>query len=395
MFHHDDRGYEEAASAAAAKGRVKMEEIVHAGTANAEAVVASIMSRAITDRVARTDKVRLGYDEDGRALVQLYGATLDSYLLHPHGYSQLLGAVSKSGKDGHEKGAKKFTDGVLHEAKGAQWGRDLVAMNVNTILAHRDKTRNLVRIEGGSADGSGGTVKGFLSDSFRRLDSRPLVDAFIGSCREVGLLPIDGVASDTKCRVRAVLPKVFEPTDNEVMLFGAEFGNSDYGDGGLVINMFTMRVWCTNLAVTEKCLRTVHLGARLPDDLTLSARTYELDAKTTASAVRDITSDVIGPARVNRMLAAIRDADSRVIRSRDGIDALLARSLDKGEVTQVKQIYESPDVTNLPAGETMWRLSNAVSWFAQGRNVGADRKMELQTVAGSLIGAKQGSVEEV
>lgn len=386
MFHHDDRGYEEAASAAAAKGRVKMEDIIHAGTANAEAVVASIMSRTITDRVARTDKVRLGYDEDGRALVQLYGTTLDQYLLHPHGHGHVLDACGLP---------KKYADKVQQEAGKESWGRELVALNVNTVLAHRDKTRNLVRIEGGAADGSGGVVKGFLSDKFRRLDSRPLVDAFIGSCREVGLLPIDGVASDTKCRVRAVLPKVFEPTPNEVMLFGAEFGNSDYGDGGLVINMFTMRVWCTNLAVTEKCLRTVHLGAKLPDDLTLSARTYELDAKTTASAVRDITSDVIGPARVNRMLAAIRDADSRVIRSRDGIDALLARSLDKGEATQVKQIYESPDVTNLPAGETMWRLSNAVSWFAQGRNIGADRKMELQTVAGNLIGAKQGSVEEV
>jgi hypothetical protein len=387
MFHHDSRNYAEAASAAASKGRVKLEEVIHKSMVSAEAVVADIQNRVIQDKVARATAIRL-HDEDGvfklgTVKPEHAGYSYsegDFHVLHPHAYQQLLSDVGVP---------KKFADSVIQEAGNDRWGRDIVTNAVNAILEHRTKQRNLIRIEGGEK------VKGFLSDKFRRLDTRPLLDAFIGSCQSLGLKPIEGIASDTKVRVRAVMPRVFEPIDNEVMVFGLEFGNSDYGDGGVALNLWTMRIWCTNLAITEKALRQIHLGGRLPDDLGLSQRTYELDSKTTASAIRDVSEAIIGPERINRMLTAIQKASDKEIRGRDGIDKILSRSLDKVEVDRVATIFESPDVENLPPGDTMWRLSNAVSWFAQAKGQTPDRKLELQQLAGQLVAGDSKPVREV
>lgn len=370
MYHHDGRDYEVAASEAAARGRVKMEEIIHKGQADAAAVLEGIQSRVITDKVVRASHAQLVFNDDGERGLYLADGTRP---VHDHAMGQLLDNVGVP---------KKFADHLAAEAGGEMWGKLLLAENVNKILSYRAKQRNLVRIEG---EADGGTVKGWLSDKFRRLDSRPLVDAFVGACQTLGLVPIDGVMSDTKCRVRAVMPLVFEPVPNEIMIFGAEFGNSDYGDGGMVVNATVTRVWCTNLAVTEKCLRQVHLGRVLPDDIAFSDETYRADARATALAVADVTRSVVGPERVHRMLQAIRSAGEKEIKSMDGIDKLLGTALDKGERDRVKAIFEGPDVVNVPPGNTVYRLSNAVSWLAQGASFSADRKIELQQVAGNLL----------
>lgn len=391
MFHHSDRDYAEAASAAAAKGRVKMEEIIQKGQASAEATVAIIQNHQPNDKIAPAKRIKLLPNHDGKnfglATVELGVAGYrfgdeDVNPIHPHAFGQLLADVGLSKRD-----ADRW---MYEEAKGKEWGSELVADTVNTILSHREKQRNLIRIDGDNGD----RVKGFLSDKFRRLDSRPLADAFMGLCVETGLVPIEGVASDTKCRIRAVLPKVFEPLDNEPMIFGLEFGNSDYGDGGVVVNLWNMRVWCTNTAVVQRGLRQIHLGGRLPDDLSFSAHTYKKDAETVASALQDVGQNLIGPEPINRMLQAVRTASETELRSSDGIDKLL-KGLDKGEAQTVKQLFDSPDVVNLPPGDTVYRLANAVSFFAQNRGLDANRRLQLQEISGAMFGAETRKAREV
>ena len=62
----------------------------------------------------------------------------------------------------------------------------------------------------------------------------------------------------------------------------------------------------------------------------------------------------------------------------------LAKRLLKGEVDAVESAYKSDDVMNLPAGASVWRASNAVSWIA-GRATDPDRKLELERVAGEVL----------
>lgn len=368
MIHHDRRDYNEAATEAARQGRQKMEQLIETGRANAGAVIEKVTNNVIQDAIVRTSRISVT-DHDG-AWGIVKPDSVDFKPLHPHAWQQVL---SDSGVP------KLFADKMEKEANGTAWGKELVAFNINTIFSHRKDQRNLVREEGGK-------IKGWLSDKFRRLDSRPLLEAFAGACQENGLMPYEGYALETKVRLRAILPKVFEPVKNEVMVVGLEWGNSDYGDGGHVVNVFINRVFCTNLAIMDQALRQIHLGKRLNDDITYSEETYRKDTDANISALQDVVRGVIGPDKVHAWMDTISKSAEQTI----GKDiAVLLKDLDKAAVEKVVAAYESPDVVNLPAGNTRWRLSNAVSWIAQSKDISPEKKLEMQAVAGKLIPHKE------
>ena len=85
------------------------------------------------------------------------------------------------------------------------------------------------------------------------------------------------------------------------------------------------------------------------------------------------------------MLEAIRTANTEEIKGRDGVAKILGKALGKADSEKAADLFEGNDVVNLPPGNTVWRLSNAVSWLAQGKNLSTDRKLELERVAGELI----------
>ncbi len=381
MIHHDGRAYNVAAGEAARKGREKMEKIIEEGLASARSVAELVQSRLITDVVAKAPALRLRVQDDGSyGLVRGGDPSLGGVVrttdgpvdLHPHALDQMLQNAGLP---------KKFAEHLVNESGGSTWGKELVARNVNEILARRDKQRNLLRHEGDE----NAPVKGFLSDKFRRIDSRPLLDAFMGSAAEIGLVPVQGVASDTKVRMRAIMPQVFEPIANEVMMFGVEWANSDYGDGGHALSLFVTRVWCTNMAMGDTVLRQVHTGKTLSDDIEYSARTYALDTKTNVSALRDTVRHAISPKRVNLMLEHVKEAGEKELKG-NSVETILAKlKLSKTDAQAVQGLYDGPDVVNLPPGNTAWRLSNALSFFANAKTVGADKKLELEAAAGSLV----------
>lgn len=369
MIHHDQRDYNEAASEAARQGRIKMEEIIHRGLTNTKAVVEKILTTQIQDRIARVDQINVYSPDDKTWRIE----SNDSFSLelHNHAFGQV---VENAGMP------RKFVDELVKQANGTRWGAELVSHNLKEIFSHRHGQRNLIRAESDVA-------KGFLSDKFRRIDSRPLLETFMMGATSLGLVPIEGVGLETRSRVRAVLPKVFEPVPNEVMIFGLEWGNSDYGNGGHVVNLWTMRTRCTNLLVANSVLRQIHLGKRLADDIAYSDRTLQLDTDANRSALSDAMQHAIGPAQVQKMLTSIRSADEKEIKGQD-IDKLLKSALSKGEMEKVIDMFEGPDVINMPEAKSTWRLSNALSFFAQAESITPDRKLELQELAGKVIGLR-------
>jgi hypothetical protein len=64
----------------------------------------------------------------------------------------------------------------------------------------------------------------------------------------------------------------------------------------------------------------------------------------------------------------------------------LKSTLTKGERELITARYNTPDVQLLPPGNTTWRMSNAISLFAQ-EVLDVERKMELMKIAGSIIPA--------
>jgi hypothetical protein len=65
-------------------------------------------------------------------------------------------------------------------------------------------------------------------------------------------------------------------------------------------------------------------------------------------------------------------------------DRWLAQKLTKEEATGVKEAFVSADIENLPPGQTAWRASNAISWFAHSIN-DPERRFEFDKLAGEML----------
>ena len=172
-------------------------------------------------------------------------------------------------------------------AGGAEWQIALAATMLNEHSGWTQRSRVLVRTVGTQ-------VRGVLSDSYRRLNSVEILTAFVQEAAQQGAVISDAYMNDTKVWAETILPQpLVIPTakNGDVIIFaGARFSTSDYGDGAVDMRSFLLNGACLNGMVRESVMKQVHLGSKLPDNLRLSQQTYELDTKTTVSAVRDLTS---------------------------------------------------------------------------------------------------------
>ncbi len=254
--------------------------------------------------------------------------------------------------------------------------RELLAYNMNRLFG-RLESRHLVR----SVDDH---ARAIVSDRFRRLDSRPTVEALIGAFRETGLEPYEGRALETKVEIQAILPKLYSPFPGELCAFGVSYRNSDYGDGSFQIRSFILRPACANGLVVEDLIRQVHLGKRLSDDIQYADETYEADGRAMALAARDTVRAALSPAKVEQQLLRLKAAHETKVDPQRAGDQLRRRGLTKSESEAVMGHFNSPDVVTLPPGPSVLRMSNAISWLS---NVNKDnrRRQEIQDIAGAWL----------
>lgn len=358
-----------------------LEDKIQLGRQSAAALIERIHAEAPADSIAKGKALRFGTRGEAREVESLRNGRPVTEIALPQlviGYGDVGNTLHKNalGQLAQRAGIPSAYANEL--ANGAEWQRKLVAGILNEHYHQGEpETRYLLRAVKGE-------VRGFLSDRFRRLDNRPLVDAFATECDKVGAVPVDGTASDTRVALKAIVPQVYEPIPGEVLAFGVEWGNSDFGASAHVLRAFMLRVWCLNGATMENALNQIHLGRGISDDMELSRRTYELDTKTSMSALKDVVRATLAPKKIESMCAAIQAAHANKVEWKN-VKGSLAKKLLKGELKAAEDAFESADVYNLPAGNTMWRASNAVSWIAGQKDVDADRKLELQRIAGQLV----------
>lgn len=271
---------------------------------------------------------------------------------------------------------KKYVDDL---AANSDWGRELLAQNLNTLIERRFADRPH-RFLTRSVDGQ---VRGFLSDSYRRIDSRPMLDAIIDACDKNGAIICDGFAGETKVHVKAILPEVIEPIPGEYVVFGFGWSNSDFGRGATELYSFIERLVCLNGMHLAVEMRKVHLGSRLADNIEYSDRTYQLDTEAMAAVVKDTTKHLLGKGRIDELAKQMRSAHDNEIDPQNAV-AGLRRAMNKGEIEETVRAFNSPDVVNLPPGNSTWRLSNAISWIANNTD-DAERAQELRDIAGDVI----------
>jgi hypothetical protein len=375
MIHHDSRPYEVAVSDSAKKFQVKIEEMIHSSVQRVQRVIEQVENDVPEDMIVKGYSLRFNGENDTLKIIvsvpknkpvaydEASVINETSYTIHKHALNQLSDRVK----------VKNFRTVVNELSERGAWGKELIAHNLNEIYHHLDGERFLLRQVRGE-------MRGFLSDQFRRLDSRPLLEAFVTAIRRFNARPVDGFALQTKMNVRAILPYVFEPFPGEIMAFGAQLTDSDFGDSKLSMSGFVLRMWCTNLATTEDVLTQVHLGRRLSDAVQFSDRTMQLDTQAMASAINDVASHVLAPAAVNKYLDLVRKANEEKIEPTQ-INAWAKKNLTKAETEKAVDKFSSADVVTLPPGQTRWRWSNALSWLAN-ETLDEHRKLELQEFAG-------------
>jgi hypothetical protein len=362
LYHYDKRDYQEAASDAADRARTKLEALIKRGQTRATDVINKVMSEVPVDQVAKGTALKF-FDahDDGYPVGVLVGD--DGYMLHSHSLNQ---ATERAGIP------RTYAKRLL---AGEEWRRELLVHNLQESYSHYDG-RVLVR----SVDSE---VRGFLSDRFRRLDSRPIIEAFAGACKTVGAVPVEGHYMQTKIALKALIPTVYEPVDNEVTAIGLVLQNSDYGHGALSLRVFMLRLWCTNYAIADESLRQVHLGKRLGDEIQFSEKTYQLDTATMVSAVSDIVSSALSHESRSRVLNAIKVAHEQEISPLE-IKSFLKKHFAGEDQRMITETFNSPDVVNLPPGQNRLRLSNAISWIA-GKQDNEVKMLDMQQTAGKLL----------
>jgi len=127
----------------------------------------------------------------------------------------------------------------------------------------------------------------------------------------------------------------------------------------------------------------VHLGKRLDESMIYSERTYELDAQATVSALRDVIQRQLNAEQLHQHMDLIRRANDRAVDANQARE-MLRKALQRHEADSVVEAYNSADTVNMPAGNSMWRLSNAISWVA-GKTEDAERKLEISKLAGQVL----------
>lgn len=352
-----------ASSSEAAKYQAILQSKIADGARRAGAVIQEIHTSQPTDRIVPTKKI--GFEPAEGGIVMTAGSDVS---LVPSAYA--LGQVAAK--------AGVPADYMRKLAAGDDWQRALAGDILTRHFHNGDAERALVRSVGGQ-------MRGFLSDRFRRLDSRPLVDALAASAQKYGALPIDGVATETRVALKILIPQIAEPMPGEFMVYGAEWSNSDYGNGTHSLRTFALRVVCLNGMTRENLMRQIHLGGRLDENITFSERTYALDTRASVSALSDVVRLALGPGAVDRMNEVVRASHAKTL-SEAQLRAA-TKNLPKKTQESVVNAFKSEDVINLPAGQTAWRGSNAVSWIAR-HTEDAEARLDLERLAGEMTAKK-------
>ena len=136
-------------------------------------------------------------------------------------------------------------------------------------------------------------------------------------------------------------------------------------------------------ATVESVIRQIHVGRRLGDEIPYQQDTLESDAKTSALVLRDAAATAMSEEKTMRMIEGIRNAQGTKIDPKGRAESL-KKVLTKAEAESVVQAFNSPDVENMPGGNTLWRWSNAISWVG-GNTEDADRRLDFERLAGDVL----------
>ena len=376
--------------ARAKKAADRLEHRFKLGEDQQQKLVEQVAQLHIRDKLVPPARMHLLCPQPNQVRISYSPDDDKGILVHPHALGQMCGVAGIP---------KLYVNRLI---KGFDWERSLFEYNLTTLFTkglYLDRSRNptkfLHRLVGSGPEAE---LRGFLSRNFNRhLASLPLLRGFVMACREVGAQPIEASSSAIRFSLKCFLPYVFEPIPGEFVAFGVVWSNSDFGAGRLRVSMSVMRISGGTTAILEDSMSRVHIGSVIQDsDLELSEETAAKEVDTQVSAIRDAVLSQLSPDPVNKLLTALEKASEEQL-PWHRLKSELGRLLQKSEIEDVKRMLETgiDDIVDLPPPgmdangtpiATRWWASNTVGWLAS-REQNAEKKADLQTLAGSLLKA--------
>jgi hypothetical protein len=353
--------------------RTRLETAVANGLRSAGPVIEQVLSQLPQDEIVAAQKTTLEVDANGRA--RFVTPEADS-MLNDHAFGQLISRTGAPVSYARDLLAS-LREGKPEEREANRWRGDLLQHMVSQHLQHASERFLVRRVDG--------VTRGVLSDAFKRIDTRPMLDAFVKTASDLGAVPLSGHATETRVAVRALIPRIYEPVPGEAIAFGLHYGNSDFGAGAYHVTAFALRLWCLNGAVGDAELKKTHVGARLADNISYSRRTHQLTERALVSQTKDVVRALLGTDAIEAKLDAIRAVHSKEVDFETAWKTV-GKTLSKGDKEAAKVAFESPDTINLPAGQTMYRFANALSWVANHKETGEEKRLDLQAISGKLLG---------
>ena len=369
MFHHDSREYGFAATEAANVMRGRLHNQITEARTSSVTALERVQAEIPIDIVARARGIEFEPKDNGfvMGMKARDGRVLEQEV-HPWAFGQIAE---------YARVPKVYLQSLAAYREDEGWGGRLAAHNLNEIFRHLpDNERRLIR----SVETQ---TRGFLSTKYKRRHPGQLLDGFLHACKKNDLLPHSVTATDTKHMVRAVLDGIIEPVPNECLGVGVVYAESPYGNGATSVSIFVQRMWCTNLAVMSTDLRSAHVGGRLSDDFEWSEETYQADTRATVLQIQDMLQSYVSPKALNRLSETVRLAHETKIEPKQ-FEAFIKKNLSKDDAEAVADAYRGADVEMLPAGNSVWRASNALSFFAN-QVKDEEKKYDLQKLAGQLL----------
>jgi len=384
LVHHGPKSYEEARSEAAQHARLKMEEKIASGKAKAEQLLQHLetnMPHDILTPMRKTRFIPVGngveLEVPGSEQLRLHGNLLSQFADKTKADLKYLRKLL-SGEFEEAKKGKRARD----EMRDGKWRYDLAAHILNEHgrnMLPPDRN-NLIRTVGNQA-------RAFLSDNYNPYDGTALLASFVETSQKLDLppVPVESTCTDLRASLKMFLPVVFEPIPGEVLCFGVEWFNSDFGCGRYGVRATLWRLWCTNFAMMEEGLFEVHLGPKLTNDrlIQFSRKTMNLNTQARIEATKDIVKGLLSPARVGSVMDAVRRADEEKV-SWVGAKAALSKYLHIDEMEEAERLFNSEDDMRVPRKQSLYKVSQLLGLFA-GQTQDGDRKLDLERASGAVL----------
>ena len=244
-------------------------------------------------------EARTVVDDGGVRTVVLAIDQVGEYTLTPHAHGQ-LGTYLQI--------PKRYYFRMLYKVP------ELLCTNLNHWLHQHAGSQRLVR----TLDGS---VRGFLSNSYRPLDHFDFAEVALQEIHEVGDIEVESAAiTDTRMYLKAVSTRMEgEVREGDIVRWGVALSNSEVGAGKLRVDPLIFRLACVNGAVTREHVGTYarrHVGSKVTSHLDvsplLSDETQQVDDDGFWLAIRHVIRGIFNWENFERVLetwraAAVRD----------------------------------------------------------------------------------------